>query len=140
MKKKKKKKEKEKKEEKGEDKEGEEAKEEKKDPKSKKAKDKKSNGSDLIIHQPIKGFEHKFEEVTDYVFSKKGDKIAFIATKNDSLERTEISVFDTKKQETKVIFKAAFIENLENFVKNLSFFNMVCFCKKMLRFKLKGIK
>ena len=85
--------------------EGEEGEKEEEADKAKKPKVKKSEGSEFVIIEPIKALEYRFEEVTEYLISKKGNKIAFIATKNDSLEKTEVSVFDTKKQETKVIFE-----------------------------------
>ena len=76
------------------------------DKKSKKPKIKESDGSELVILEPVKGKEYRFEKVTEYIISKEGNMIVFIAAKNDSLERTEVSVFNTKKEETKVIFKA----------------------------------
>ncbi|MFC2119234.1 prolyl oligopeptidase family serine peptidase, partial [Bacteroidota bacterium] len=85
----------------GEKKEGEEP-----DKKAKKPKIKESNGSELVILNPITGKEYRFDKVTDYIISKEGNNIAFISAKNDSLERTEVSVFNTKKEETKVVFKA----------------------------------
>ncbi len=87
------------------------------DKKEKKTKIKKSTGSELVILQPISGEEYRFDEVTEYLISKEGNRIAFISTKNDSLERTEISVFDTKKQETKVIFTATGISKKMSFDK-----------------------
>ncbi len=74
--------------------------------KVKKPKIKESDGSELIILHPIKGKEYRFEKVTEYIISKEGNRIAFIAAKNDTLERTEVSVFNTKNEETKVIFNA----------------------------------
>jgi len=79
---------------------------EEKDPKAKKPKTKKSDGSELVVLQPVQGKEYRFEKVTEYTISKKGNMIAFIAAKNDTLERTEVSVFNTKTEKTEVIFKA----------------------------------
>jgi len=89
-----------KKKEEGEKKEGEEP-----EKKEDKPKVKESNGSELVIIHPIKGKEYRFEKVTEYIISKEGNSIAFISAKNDSLERTEVSVFNTKKEQTKLVFK-----------------------------------
>ncbi len=88
--------------------EKEEKKEEGEEPakKAKKPKMKESSGSELVILEPVKGKEHRYEKVTEYTISKEGKTIAFIAAKNDTLERTEVSIFNTRKEETQVIFKA----------------------------------
>ncbi len=85
------------------------------DKKVKKPKIIESDGSELVIFHPIKGKEYRFEKVTDYIISKEGNSIAFIAAKNDTLERTEVSVFNTKNEEATVIFKAEGISKKMSF-------------------------
>ncbi len=87
----------------------------KKEEGAKKPKMKESDGSELVIFHPILGKEYRFEKVTDYIISKKGNAIAFISAKNDTLERTEVSIFNTKKEETTVIFQAEGISKRMSF-------------------------
>lgn len=67
-----------------------------------KAEDQKSQ---LVLFHASSGDTICFQHVTDYYYAPMGHSIAFIRQTKDSLERTEVLVFDTKTKRTSLIFK-----------------------------------
>lgn len=67
--------------------------------KEKEKKETESEGTRLIVMNPITGEKHEFEDVTDYTLSKNGRMAGFISAMKDSVaDSTVIHTFDTRKQ------------------------------------------
>jgi len=97
-----------------------EKKEEKKDEKNggknieKKANDTKPKaGSDpsmdqkfqLVLYHAASGDTINFQNVTEYFYAPSGHKITFITQVKDSLDRSEVKIFDTDTRKVSVLFK-----------------------------------
>jgi dipeptidyl aminopeptidase/acylaminoacyl peptidase len=73
----------------------------------------KKKGSDLInlnrlnLLNPSSGDTIIFDHVSEFYYSKMGQSIIFITQTNDSVDETEVLVFDTSKKSAKSIFKQA---------------------------------
>lgn len=94
-------------EEKSEKKSEEESEEtEKKDDKKKKPKKKVFKGAKLTVLYPNSNEEFFFEDVTEYMFSKKGDWLYAISIKEDSINYSTLYLFDTQKKEAMVIWQS----------------------------------
>lgn len=63
--------------------------------------------SQLILFHAASGDTICFQNVTEYYYAPLGHSITFIRQTKDSVEHTEILVFDTGKRKTDVIFKQA---------------------------------
>ncbi len=75
-------------------------------PKGKEGKDSKQEpGNQLILLQPSTGDTVCFNDVSEFYYAPKGHSITFIRQKKDSLDRTEIMVFDTESKKSGVIFR-----------------------------------
>ena len=75
-------------------------------PKSKKKKDKPdAPKTKLVLFQAATGDTISFPYVTEYYYSPKGHKVAFIKQMKDSLDRTEVVVFNTENGKSDIIFK-----------------------------------
>lgn len=59
----------------------------------------------LILFQAASGDTVCFQNVTEYYYAPKGHSITFIRQTKDSLDRTEVVVFDTENRKASVIFK-----------------------------------
>lgn len=59
----------------------------------------------LILFHPASGDTVCFQQVTEFYYAPLGHSITFIRQTKDSLDRTEVVVFDTDKRKTNVIFK-----------------------------------
>lgn len=76
------------------------------EPKSKKGTESSSEAKNqLILFHAASGDTVCFQNVTEYYYAPLGHSITFIRQVKDSLERTEIVVFDTDKRKAEVIFK-----------------------------------
>lgn len=60
--------------------------------------------SQLVFFQAASGDTVCFQNVTEYFYAPLGNSITFIRQTKDSLDRTEILVFDTNKRKAAVIF------------------------------------
>ncbi len=76
--------------------------------KNKKGND-QSNGekSQLVLFHVASGDTVCFQQVTEFYYARLGHSITFIRQTKDSLDHTEVIVFDTEKRKTDVIFKQA---------------------------------
>jgi dipeptidyl aminopeptidase/acylaminoacyl peptidase len=74
--------------------------------KNKKGND-QSNGekSQLVLFHVASGDTICFQQVTEFYYAPLGHSITFIRQTKDSLDHTELIVFDTEKRKTDVIFK-----------------------------------
>ncbi len=61
--------------------------------------------SQLVLFQASSGDTVCFQNVTEYFYASSGKKITFICQTKDSLDHTEVRVFDTDKRRCDVIFK-----------------------------------
>lgn len=73
--------------------------------KKNKKKKKKNEGNELVILKVIEGKTFRFSDVTDYAFSKNGELLTLIQQKNDSLDSTNVIVFNTRKEVEQNIFQ-----------------------------------
>jgi hypothetical protein len=64
----------------------------------------KLKGTELVIYNPVTLSEHRFRDVTEYGFSKNGSLVGFIKVKTDSIDHSEVYVFNTTSQEVKEIW------------------------------------
>ena len=65
----------------------------------------KSDGSELIILNPLTGERHSFKHIVEFNISDEGNKIGFIQVEKDSLERSYVRLFSTTNQEHASIFE-----------------------------------
>ena len=74
--------------------------------KNKKGND-QSNGekSQLVLFHVASGDTVCFQQVTEFYYAPLGHSITFIRQTKDSLDHTEVIVFDTEKRKTNIIFK-----------------------------------
>lgn len=76
------------------------------EPKPKKENDPSADQkSQLVLFHAASGDTVCFQQVTEYYYAPLGHSITFIRQTKDSLDRTEIIVFDTDKRKADVIFK-----------------------------------
>jgi hypothetical protein len=74
---------------------------------------KKENGANedqkgiLILFQAASGDTISFGNVTEYYYAPLGHSITFIQQNKDSVDQTQITVFDTEKRTTTVLFEHA---------------------------------
>lgn len=61
--------------------------------------------SKLVLVHPQSGDTLSFQNVTEYYYAPLGHSITFIRQLADSLDRTEVVVFDTNKRKADIIFK-----------------------------------
>jgi dipeptidyl aminopeptidase/acylaminoacyl peptidase len=59
----------------------------------------------LVLFQTISGDTVCFQNVTEYYYAPLGKSITFIIQTKDSLDRTEVMVFDTEKRKATSVFK-----------------------------------
>lgn len=59
----------------------------------------------LVLFHAVSGDTVCFQNVTEYYYAPLGHSITFIRQVKDSLDRSEIVVFDTDKRKTSVIFR-----------------------------------
>ncbi len=62
---------------------------------------------EMVIHNPVTGNTYKVENTSSYVFSENGQALTFIQLQNDTLLRSAIVRFDTKKE----LFDTVFLAN-----------------------------
>ena len=73
----------------------------------------KSKGKTLILSNPISGDSVSFSDVCKFTISKNGDAFAFIQARKDSVDSVFVSIFDTRKLETSLLFEnEGFSENI----------------------------
>jgi dipeptidyl aminopeptidase/acylaminoacyl peptidase len=78
------------------------------EPKAKKGSDPADDQkSQLILFHAATGDTISFRNITEYYYAPLGHSITFIRQTKDSLDRTEVLVFDTDKRKTDIIFKQA---------------------------------
>ncbi|MDP2339157.1 MAG: prolyl oligopeptidase family serine peptidase [Bacteroidota bacterium] len=76
------------------------------EPKIKKENDQKNDQKNqLVLFHEASGDTVCFQNVTEYYYAPLGHSITFIRQTKDSLDCTEVVVFDTDKRKTDVIFK-----------------------------------
>ncbi|HZL08965.1 MAG TPA: prolyl oligopeptidase family serine peptidase [Prolixibacteraceae bacterium] len=63
--------------------------------------------SQLVLFHVASGDTVCFQNVTEYYYAPQGHSITFIRQTKDSLDHTEVVVFDTDKRKTDIIFKQA---------------------------------
>ena len=76
---------------------------------------KKTEGTELVIANPVKSLKHTFQNVTDYKIADNGSVIAFLQVKSDStkIDTYTVSLFNTdKKSETEVFSGKGNLKNL----------------------------
>jgi dienelactone hydrolase len=61
--------------------------------------------SQLVLFQPSSGDTICFQNVTEYYYAPLGHSVTFIRHSKDSLDRSEVVVFDTNKRKADVIFR-----------------------------------
>lgn len=73
-----------------------------------------NEGSDLVVRNLYTGKEKTFKNVSDYLFSKGGQKLAMRTTKSlkDSNSKASVVVYDTKADKTDTILKGNDFRNL----------------------------
>ncbi|MDX5481493.1 MAG: S9 family peptidase, partial [Hymenobacteraceae bacterium] len=74
---------------------------EKKEEPAKKAapkKNKKAEGTELVVRNLQTGQEYRFPQVTDYIFSEKGNMLYFVKDELDSLHKAGVFAFSTADQ------------------------------------------
>ncbi len=54
----------------------------------------------LVIYNPVSEKKYEFENITEYSISDNGEIISFVKLQNDTLTRSLIYLFDTKKETT----------------------------------------
>lgn len=59
----------------------------------------------LSMFQSATGDTINFQNVTEFFYAPSGHKIAFVCQTKDSLDRAEVSVFDTDSKKTELLFK-----------------------------------
>lgn len=59
----------------------------------------------LVLFQASSGDTICFQNVSEYYYAPSGKKITFVCQTKDSLDRTEVRVFDTRNRKCEVIFK-----------------------------------
>ncbi len=64
--------------------------------KKEEAKPVKTDGSQLVLKNLNTGVEHKFESVSDYYFSEKGNMLYYVKATENTLKNAAIIAFDTK--------------------------------------------
>ncbi|HEY3369941.1 MAG TPA: prolyl oligopeptidase family serine peptidase [Prolixibacteraceae bacterium] len=76
------------------------------DPKAKKDNNKTDDQkTQLVLLQPSTGDTVCFQNVTEYYYAPLGHSIVLIRQNKDSLDRTEVLMFDTKKGTASLLFK-----------------------------------
>jgi dipeptidyl aminopeptidase/acylaminoacyl peptidase len=63
------------------------------------------NGTQLVLRNLVSGAEKAFPYVTDYQLAKKGSKLLFKTTGNDSTFLNGLYIFDASKKTTKALFR-----------------------------------
>ncbi len=81
-------------------------KEKKTDTKKKKNKEKKEPGTRLILLNTEKFDTLSYPRITEYSMAKKGQVISFIQTNKDTIDTTQIWIFNTRNKETLSVFHA----------------------------------
>ncbi|MCF8303346.1 MAG: prolyl oligopeptidase family serine peptidase [Bacteroidales bacterium] len=62
-----------------------------------------SDGTRLMVMNPVSGEKHEFEHVVEYTFSKNGQLAGFISATKDSVgDSTAVHTFNTRKQDHQV--------------------------------------
>ncbi len=64
----------------------------------------KEQNSQLVLFEAATGDTICFQNVTEYFCAPSGNIITFISQTKDSLDRTEVRVFDTKKRKCELLF------------------------------------
>lgn len=64
-------------------------------------------GTDLILFNPVKNKELRFEHVLEYSVARDGASISFVQVKTDTakIDSYTVSMFDTKKEEAMIVFE-----------------------------------
>jgi dipeptidyl aminopeptidase/acylaminoacyl peptidase len=76
-------------------------------------KENKENGSKLVLHNLLTAKQDTFLFVTNYTLHKKGKKLAFASTGDDSTFKAGVYIFDLQKNKlTQVLNKAGKFKNL----------------------------
>ena len=76
------------------------------EPKPKKESDKdKEQKTQLVLVHILSGDTVCFQNVTEFYYAPEGESISFIRQAKDSLDRTEVLVFDTNKGKANLLFK-----------------------------------
>jgi hypothetical protein len=76
-----------------------------KDQTKKNKKDKKKEGKTLFLTDPITGDSVSFKNVSEFALSKNGDMAAFIQVRKDSVDSVFVSLYNTVKMESQVVFE-----------------------------------
>lgn len=65
-----------------------------------------TEGTEMVIMNPVKGIEHSFNDVVEYVIAGEGTTVSYVQIKTDTnkVENYTVSVFDTGSEESKEIF------------------------------------
>jgi len=59
----------------------------------------------LDIFNPVNGNKHTFKNVSEVTLSEDGKRVGFISLQNDTLLKSTLHLFDTQKQEDKIIYE-----------------------------------
>lgn len=75
----------------------------------------KSEGSELIIFNPLSNEKYSFKNITNYSISDNGLRVGFIQVEKDSIERSIVHVFSTLNKQTGRIFENTGLAKLFTF-------------------------
>lgn len=59
---------------------------------------------ELVVYNPISDLRYTYNNVTEYEFSERGNMLTFICQQNDTILRSAVVRFDTKKGKADTIF------------------------------------
>ena len=65
----------------------------------------KSDGSELVIFNPITEEKHSFKNITNYRISDNGLRVGFIQVEKDSIERSVVHLFTTTDKQHNKVFE-----------------------------------
>ena len=69
---------------------------------------------EFIVLNPVTSKKFEFADVSDFSFSKNGSKLGFITLKKGKNDTSSVTLFDTREQKEKEIFKS------QGYIKNIS--------------------
>ncbi len=64
-----------------------------------------SDGTGLVVYNPVTGSRHTFENVESYTFSDNGKLVAMVKTVKESDVKTPVRVFNTSDESSSAIFE-----------------------------------
>jgi len=61
---------------------------------------------ELVVYNPVEDITHRFKNVTEYAFFDNGRLLTFIKQQNDTVLRSAVVTFDTRKRHVDTVFVA----------------------------------